>query len=505
MAARADEPEPISEAPEERAGPRQLLLPLAGTSAGAALAQPIARQNRVYVNRDLDLTQVDWLGFDMDYTLAIYRQQALDDLSVQLTVDRMIARGYPSSLRQLRFDTRFPIRGLLVDKRYGHVLKMDRFKVVHKGYHGLSRLGRRQLHELYQEKQIRPHTARYHWIDTLFSLSEVTSYSAIVDALEKAGHSLDFAKVFQDVRDSIDEAHREGHFYRGVTSDLDAYLERDPQLERTLHKFRSAGKRLFLLTNSPWHYTDTLMSYLLGTAGSENPNWHNYFDVVVVGAQKPSWFREGRPLLAREGEALFPVKGPLSRGRVYEGGNLRDFERRLSIRGSRVLYVGDHIYGDILRSKKESTWRTAMIIQELDAELGAHDSCGEEFRRLHQLEVERDRFEDELRSQQEQFRGVSKGEEPAASISRVRRKRNIAALRARLAQIDADQRALRDRVDAAFHPYWGSLLKQAGERSSFGTQIATYADVYMRRVSSLQYYSPLQHFRSRRDLMPHEH
>jgi len=47
-------------------------------------------------------------------------------------------------------------------------------------------------------------------------------------------------------------------------------------------------------------------------------------------------------------------------------------------------------------------------------------------------------------------------------------------------------------------------LKEAGEQSSFGVQVTTYADVYMRSVSSLRHYSPLQHFRSPRDLMPHE-
>ena len=46
--------------------------------------------------------------------------------------------------------------------------------------------------------------------------------------------------------------------------------------------------------------------------------------------------------------------GVLERGCVYEGGNLLDFEKFLSTTGDRILYVGDHIYGDILRSKKES-------------------------------------------------------------------------------------------------------------------------------------------------------
>ncbi len=487
--------------------PEQLLLPLAsmGPIEPAPVAVRIDPKDRVFVNRDLNLSRIDWLGFDMDYTLAIYHQQALDELSVQLTVDRMIARGYPRYLKQIRYDTRFPIRGLLVDKRFGNVLKMDRFKGVYKGYHGLGRLKPAQLHELYFEKQVRPHTSRYHWIDTLFSLSEVTSYAAIVDALDKHGGHVDYGTVFEDVRKSIDEAHRDGDFYAAVTRNLDHYVQKDDALEATLHKFRSAGKKLFLLTNSPWHYTDTMMTYLFGSRRKEYPTWRHYFDAVVVAAQKPLWFREGRPLMERDRDVLKDVGGRIERGRVYEGGSLAEFERLLEIRGARVLYVGDHIFGDILRSKKESTWRTAMIIQELGAELSAHSSCAARFARMRELEASRSRLEDELRFYQSRIRSYPRlAKDATTSLERARVKRAIAAIREELRTIEQEHEGVGEEVDAAFHPYWGSLLKEAGERSSFGVQVATYADIYMRNVSSLRHYSPLQHFRSPRDLMPHE-
>jgi 5'-nucleotidase len=502
-------PAPAAEPAEPasaRALPEQLLLPLANIAAAPTpLKVRIEPHDRVFVNRDLNLANIDWLGFDMDYTLAIYHQQALDELSVQLTVDRMIERGYPRYLRQIRYDTRFPIRGLLVDKRFGNVLKMDRFKGIYKGYHGLQPLDAKQLHELYFETKVRPHTSRYHWIDTLFSLSEVTSYAAIVDALERHGSRIDYGTLFDDVRKSIDEAHRDGDFYASVTRDLGRYVQRDEDLEATLHKFRSAGKKLFLLTNSPWSYTDTLMTYLLDSRRKEYPTWRLYFDAVVVAAQKPTWFREGRALMERDRDMLKDAAGRIERGRVYEGGNLSDFERLLGIRGARVLYVGDHIYGDILRSKKESTWRTAMIIQELGAELSAHTSCAARFVRLRELDASRGRLEDDLRFYQSSFRSYPKTSSDAAlSLERARIKRAIASIREELRAIEREHQSVIKAVDAAFHPYWGSLLKEAGEQSSFGVQVTTYADVYMRSVSSLRHYSPLQHFRSPRDLMPHE-
>jgi len=497
---------------------RQLVLPLPGVEPTKTNGFGVPRAQRVFTNRDLAMTSIEWIGFDMDYTLAIYRQEAMDGLSIELTIDRMIKRGYPAYLKRLSYDTRFPIRGLVVDKQHGHILKMDRHKVVHKGYHGMQRLPRERLVELYQYRRIRPHLERYHWIDTLFALSEVTSYAAIVDALEARGEHIDYGRLFRDVRESIDEAHADGTVYRIVTGDLTRFVERDPELARTLHKLRSAGKKLFLLTNSPWSYTDAMMTYLLGGALAEYPSWRHYFEVAICAAGKPGWFKEGRPLMERDGDQLKGVRAPLERGKLYEGGNLRDFERLVDVRGSSVFYVGDHIYGDILRSKKESSWRTAMIIQELDAEIAAYEACLTDFARQRQLEEGRERHEDELRFYQTRYKELSRAngngpDNPVASRraaagqpdgERIRVKRAVDRVRGELRGIDREHTALGERIDQHFHPYWGSLLKEQNEMSMFGLQVDMYADVYTRRVSCLQYYSPQQHYRSPHDLMPHE-
>src|SRR5690606_20247765 len=155
---------------EELRNPRQLNLPIPGVIHLPAGGVAIPRPDRVFANRNLRMSSIRWVGFDMDYTLAIYRQEEMDALSIQLTVERLIRRGYPEYLSELTFDPRFPIRGLLIDKRYGNILKMDRHKVVNVGYHGTRRLTQDEIANLYHLKKIRPHTARYHWIDTLFAL-----------------------------------------------------------------------------------------------------------------------------------------------------------------------------------------------------------------------------------------------------------------------------------------------------------------------------------------------
>jgi len=451
------------------------------------------------------MTGIAWVGFDMDYTLAIYDQPEMDRLSIEATQKKLVARGYPDFVAQVPVSIDFPVRGLLIDKRFGHVLKMDRYKVASKGYHGTKQLTKDELRELYQSKKLRPATPRYHWIDTLYALSEVALYAALVDAFEQRGMAIDYGKLFSDIRESIDEAHRDGTILDAVLGDVGRFIRKDPDLAPTLHKLRSAGKRLFLLTNSRWPYTDKMMQHLLGGAMAEYPSWRNFFDIVVCAATKPAFFTERRPLLERDGDKSKPATFPLERGRIYEGGNLHDLERALAVSGDEVLYVGDHIYGDILRSKKDSAWRTAMIIQELETEVAAYEDCKDDIERTVELEDQRDRLEDELRFYQARFKELSnKKANGSAEAERVRVKRGLERVRGLLRQVDAEQTALEKRVDFRFHPYWGSLLKEDNEESSFGAQVEEYACLYTSRVSNLLFYSPQQHFRSPRDVMAHE-
>lgn len=464
----------------------------------------ISPSDRVYTNRNLNLANVDCFGFDMDYTLAIYDQAAMDELSVELTVENLIAKGYPEFLKDNRYDFRFPIRGLLIDRQLGHVLKMNRFNGIHKGYHGYRRLSKQELHEHYWDKKVHPNSERFHWIDTLFGLSEVTAYVSILESLEAKGQQLDYGKLFQDIREAIDRAHAKGDVHNRVLQNLSAYVHRDPNLAEALHKLRSSGKKLFLLTNSPLGYTEGMMKYLLDGSMPGYRSWRHFFDVVVVSAKKPGFFDGDRPFreLGADVDPDAPVTR-LERGKAYEGGNLREFEQLTGVRGSAVLYVGDHIYGDILRSKKDSAWRTAMIIQELGAELSAHHSCGAALSEKLELDGRREQREDQLRFAQARHKELAK-QNGAGTEEQSQLKQKIDGLRSELQTIEQQTETLERAIDEAFHPYWGSLLKERGEMSIFGAQVGRYGDIYMRRVSCLRHYPPSQNFRSPHDFMPHE-
>ena len=259
------------------------------------------------------------------------------------------------------------------------------------------------------------------------------------------------------------------------------------------------------------------MTYLLGGAMPEYPSWRHYFDVVIVAAQKPAFFQRAAPARSSAtGDELRPATAPARARQVYEGGNLHDLERALGVTGDRILYVGDHIYGDILRSKKESAWRTAMIIQEMEAEVVAHDACASDLRRNGELDEMRAKLEDELRYHQGRYKDLTrqieahtaKGENGATLTHLIGRACSNEAGRRTSTRTTSRSRkreySERRPIDSRFHPYWGSLLKEASEKSSFGDQVEEYACLYTSRVSNFLSYSPLQYFRSPRDLMPHE-
>ena len=487
----------------------------------------IPRSRRVFVNRNLRMDEIDVIGFDMDYTLALYQQKNLEALSIQCTLDKLLAkRGYPEEIRALDFDPAFAVRGLVIDRRFGNVFKADRYGHVGRVYHGRQPMSREERHRLYRLERIRLSSPRYAWIDTLFALPEAVMYAAVVDFFEKRGGApVRYGKIWQDIRECIDEAHRDESMKRIIKGNLADYIVRDPELAPTLHKFRSSGKRLFLLTNSAWDYTDAVMNHLLGAALPAYPNWRSYFDITIVAGQKPAFFTDKNPFLEIDstGNIKGPHSGPFARNRIYQGGNIHDFESFAGVRGDRVLYIGDHIYGDMLRAKKSSVWRTAMVLQELEAELTAVEQNKERLERVEQLERQTVRLDSEISYQQMLLKSLQKLAEagavtgsvdpaheplaqaaPTLDAAKHEAKRRLDELRAAQKSATEELMKLDHEVDRAFNPYWGAIFREGTENSRFGEQVEDYACVYTSRVSNFLAYSPLRYFRSPRDHMPHE-
>ncbi len=74
-------------------------------------------------------------------------------------------------------------------------------------------------------------------------------------------------------------------------------------------------------------------------------------------------------------------------------------------------------------------------------------------------------------------------------LERTRVKRAVERIRGQLRTLDSETGKLEREIARRFHPYWGSLLKEANETSSFGDQVEEYACLYTSKVSNLLAYS----------------
>jgi HAD superfamily 5'-nucleotidase-like hydrolase len=476
------------------------------------VALPSSRQ--IYTNRALRMDGIALVGFDMDYTLAVYSMRQIEELAFHMTLARLVEeRGYPSYLTGLKYDHEYVIRGLVVDKDHGNIFKMDRHNYVGRCYHGRRQLTLDERRAVYQtNEKIRLSLPRFAWIDTLFSLPEACLYAEIIEAQEARKRPVDYHQLYDDVRDSIDEIHRDGSLKTELRKDLGRYIKLDAELAPALHKLRSGGKKLFILTNSLLDYTDAVMSFLLDGRLPEYPSWRNYFDYVVVGAQKPAFFAEHKPFveLHPNGTVARAQAESLERGRIYEGGNLFDFERMTGFSGDHVLYVGDHIYGDIIRNRKASQWRTCFVVQELEREIEYIEQHATDVARIAELDDLRARLDDMINHHKQLLnsldRRIERGGPLPAEMEprRLREKQDLEKLRRAFKATLLEAGELEARFESGANAYWGLVFKEGNENSRFGEQVEDYADLYTSRVSNFLYYSPMQYFRSPRASMPHE-
>ena len=465
----------------------------------------IPPEHRIFVNRNLRMRSIGAVGFDLDYTLAHYRIWEIDDLAYRITRQKLVEkRGHPEKILEVPLDPEFVVRGLVIDRRRGNILKMDYHNYVVRAFHGRRPLSAEERKATYRSRRIRTSAKAYVSVDTMFHLPEVYLYLALVDCHEEQGRP-DYGALYRDVREMIDEAHADGSIKREIRKNPDRFVAADPRLPAFLRRLRDGGKKVFLLTNSELYYADTILSHLL--EGSGRPSWESYFDLIVVEARKPRFFRERRP------GGMEPVTGDSSVP-VFRGGDVWSFEQELGFRGDSILYWGDHTYGDILRSKKSVGWRTAMIIPELEREIRTNARLAPEWERLTEALAARDRVEVEeqmARAEERRLVAVLEGTHRSAEEIRQQVARKIARLQERIATVTEEKARLHRLVagidrkcNDAHDRYWGMLFREGNEITRFGHQVKDFACIYTSRVSNLLDYPMNTYFRAPVDRLPHE-
>lgn len=463
----------------------------------------------VFSHNEVNLQYISVYGFDYDYTLANYTSE-LPKTIYSMIKDGLIERmHYPKDLKDLEFDPTFAIRGLHYDVCTGWLMKVD-------AYHNIQLntvyYGRKPLNDTNQviEKHFGTHISPRYMQDNLiqlndlFSVPEICLIADVVEYFSENNIPFHPRHLYDDVRAMGELIHSQanhhplgvGPLHLEILADVDRYLDPSPSIAPYLESLRKGGKILFLLTNSGFPFVNKGLSHVMGTS-----DWRDLFDTVIVKSGKPSFYTSSRPfrrvkpepmadlrLQGKAGSVLqegieldMGVVSAFKKGEIYQGGNLKDFSRLTGWYGQKVIYIGDHIYSDLVDPTVQQGWRTGAIVDELDSEIACSATPKARAQLTWVLHLEQLlRFATSHK--------LDKNEELQSLILRWRNER----------------RYLRSHLKDIHNKQFGSVFRTHHNPTYFGKKVRTFADLYTSKLENFSHY-PLDFvFYPERGSLPHE-
>ncbi|XP_035257324.1 5'-nucleotidase domain-containing protein 3-like isoform X2 [Anguilla anguilla] len=452
------------------------------------LSNSFVNPDTIFANNEMSLQDTEVYGFDYDYTLAFYSSH-LHTQIFSVARDILIQQHrYPEGLREYDYIPDFAIRGLHYDVQKALLMKIDAFHYIQLGtvYRGLHPVPDSEVIALYEGchvplenmsdfygKSSHGHTMKQ-FMD-IFSLPEMTLLCCVSDYFMK--HNIDYEPVhlYKDVKEAIRDVHVKGFMYRAVEADIEKYICYAEQTHAVLKMLAENGKKMFLITNSPFDFVNRGMNYIVGK------DWRDLFDVVIVQADKPGFFNDRRRPFRRvtdKGVLLWDRIHCLEKGQIYKQGNLYEFLRLTGWSGSKVLYFGDHIYSDLADLTLKHGWRTGAIIPELRKEIKIMNT--EEY--VHTMNW--------LQSLTGLVEHMQVHRDPAAE--------------AVVQEWIKEREDIRSRTKNIFNAQFGSLFRTYHNPTYFSRRLSRFADIYMASLSCLLRYDLRHTFFPRRNPLQHE-
>ncbi|KAG4215116.1 hypothetical protein ERO13_A01G157300v2 [Gossypium hirsutum] len=126
------------------------------------------------------------------------------------------------------------------------------------------KLSEEEIVEIYGTRHIgRDQACRLMGLMDFFCFSEACLIVDMVQYFVDAKLEFDACYIYEDVNNAIQHVHHSGLMHRGILSDPHRYLVKNGQLLQFLRILKEKGKRLFLLTNSPYYFVDGGMQFML--------------------------------------------------------------------------------------------------------------------------------------------------------------------------------------------------------------------------------------------------
>uniref|UniRef100_A0A8P4KAK3 5'-nucleotidase domain-containing protein 2 n=1 Tax=Dicentrarchus labrax TaxID=13489 RepID=A0A8P4KAK3_DICLA len=417
----------------------------------------LLNSSTIYANNEVNLAEVDIYGFDYDYTLALY-SNALNTMIYNTARGFLIEHfKYPEGICKYDYIPNFAARGLHYDIQKGLLMKIDAFHYIQPGtvYRGLNPVPDEEVLQLYggtyhvplqQDSGFYGKGPKVKQFMDIFSIPEMTLLAAANDFFITNDIEYDPVHLFKDVSEAIGMVHLKGYMYKWVMEDLDKFILRGEETDAVLHRLVSQGKKLFLITNSPFSFVDKGMTHMVGK------NWRDFFDVVIVQADKPHFFTD----------CIKPFR------RLDGNGDLR-WERIQSLEKGQI-YKQDLML--------RHGWRTAAIVPELEQETKV---------------VCTDRYALNLTWLQA-LTGL---------MERLQTHRDPESKQV-FQEWQSEREELRVMTKNLFNPQFGSIFRTCHNPTYFSRRLCRFSDLYMTSLSCLLNYDLSYTFYPRRTPLQHE-
>ena len=351
----------------------------------------------------LAASKYDSIGFNLDHTLALYRQTPLFLMSYNVMSKFLVEeKGYSSkhlyrSVKREDFD--FLQRGLFLDFHKGNILKVGGSGVILESSHGTKKMsqenveweyGKERSLPLFKEHRrdltfmVRsPFSNRMKVVLDFFAFPALLCFARLIDTMDELivnNKGIESYNVGPDILEGCERMYARERFSKKSSEFFENlkvaphkyYRKCDSKLIEWLKKLKE-DKFVYLITGSNIDFADYTASYCLGQS------WRDLFDFIVCYAGKPVFYHKGKEFRKIEGiKELEKTYGfqELCNSSVWSEGSWDKMKAliatKMGVLETNSLYVGDNLIQDVYSPNKFANLDTVAMIEELEAEYWSH-------------------------------------------------------------------------------------------------------------------------------------